>query len=194
MRAKNKLVFGVGISDANYVVQPSVNGRRIWCPLYRVWMSMLFRCYSKNEHARHPTYIGCTVVNEWHSFSVFRAWMLTQDWEGKQLDKDILSPGNKVYGPDTCVFVSQEINKFLTDRGACRGTLPIGVSFESGSGKYRGHCSNPFTGKKSEHLGRYNDPNTAHAAWRRRKHQHACAYADQQIDQRIAQALRERFA
>lgn len=40
----------------------------------------------------------------------FRDWALAQDWEGNQLDKDILVSGNKVYGPETCCFVPRYLN------------------------------------------------------------------------------------
>jgi hypothetical protein len=43
--------------------------------------------------------------------SRFIAWAKTKDWEGKQLDKDILIPGNKHYSPDACMFVDPLINK-----------------------------------------------------------------------------------
>ena len=119
--------------------------------------------------------------------------MLTQDWNGKALDKDILHPGNKVYGPDTCVFVQTELNNFLTDHGSDRGEYPIGVNWNKRAGKLHARCCNPFTGKR-ESLGLFSCPGAAHEAWRRRKHELACAYADQQEDPRIAQALRERFA
>jgi len=39
--------------------------------------------------------------------------MERQDWEGKHLDKDILIPGNKIYSPDRCIFVSSLINLLI---------------------------------------------------------------------------------
>lgn len=198
MRNKSKLVCGIGVNDADYPVYVCsvIAGKQknLWtCPFYKVWASMLDRCYSTKSQASKPTYIGCSVAPEWHSFSTFRAWMLVQDWEGKQLDKDMLAPGNKLYGADTCVFVSGQLNKFMTDSGATRGDRPTGVTWRKGSGKFQARCRNPLT-KKVEHLGLFDCPNAAHEAWRSRKHELACIYAEMQTDPRISAALRTRYA
>ena len=110
------LVCGVGINDADYVVKKFetigyVDGKRkrklVWtCPYHRAWESMLKRCYSAKYQERQPTYKGCTVSDDWLTFSNFRAWMIAQDWEGKHLDKDLLFEGNKIYSTETCVFVA----------------------------------------------------------------------------------------
>ena len=118
--------------------------------------------------------------------------MLAHDWEGMSLDKDIIVPGNKVYGPDTCVFVSIQLNSFLVDSCAARGEWPIGVHWNKRAGKFVAGCNNPIT-RKYEYLGYFRCPNEAHEAWRKRKHEHACRYADQQTDPRIADALRTRY-
>jgi len=96
----NPLVFGVATSDSSYVTQKTIDGVMVVCPFYRKWISMLTRCYSKNYQLRHPTYKGCSVSDEWLLFSAFKSWMKKQDWDGKQLDKDLLISGNKIYSPD----------------------------------------------------------------------------------------------
>jgi hypothetical protein len=198
MKKKPKGICGTGVNDADYPVcrYENVDGKSklLWkCPLYQVWVSMIKRCYSSSIHNKFTTYSGCSVVPSWEKFSAFREWMESQDWKGKQLDKDILIPGNKVYGPDTCVFVSGQLNSFMTDSGAARGALPTGVSLNKQCGKFRAQCSNPFT-VKIEILGLFADSSDAHEAWRARKHEHACRYADMQTDLRIADALRKRYA
>ena len=189
----NKLVCGVGINDADYEVQPVVNGKRVQCPFYRTWISMLRRCYSAVEQARYPTYIGCSVCDEWLTFTNFKRWMENQDWEGKQLDKDLLVEGNKVHSPENCVFVDNVTNSFMLANDASRGEWPIGVHFDKGKGKFRVQCRNPFS-KKQERLGRFTCPQEAHKAWLERKHELACQLADLQSDVRVAQALRLRYA
>ena len=44
-----------------------------------------------------------------------------------ELDKDLLTKGNKVYSENTCVFIPKEINSVLTKRTASRGEYLIGV-------------------------------------------------------------------
>jgi len=157
-----------------------------------VWRNMLMRCYCAKYQAKRPTYIGCSVVPKWLSFTAFRAWMIGQDWQGRVLDKDLLFPGNKVYGPDTCVFISHGLNSFTTDRAADRGEWPIGVHRHKETGKFVAQCRNPFT-VKQERLGYYTCPDEAHEAWRSRKHELALQIAVLHADPRIAKALSIRY-
>jgi hypothetical protein len=117
---RHQKVEGIGINDATYKVGTT-------CPFYRAWHSMLKRCYNPKMLAKNPTYAGCSVDPSWHLFSTFKEWMMNQDWVGKQLDKDLLVPGNKVYGPNTCLFVSHQVNGLLNTQPKLRGYLPIGV-------------------------------------------------------------------
>lgn len=197
-----KLVQGVGINDAGYVVQKNetieVNGvrkkKRAWqCPYYSVWASMLARCYSAKRQERQPTYKGCSVSEEWHTFSNFKAWMEIQEWEGLQLDKDILIKGNQVYSSDTCVFVSGVVNNFTIDKRASRGEWMIGVSWHKGANKFGSNCQNPFT-KKLEHLGYFTSEQEAHEAWLKRKNELAHELAAIQTDPRVAKALIDRYS
>ena len=116
----------MGVNDADYTVIPTVNGKQVVCTFYRAWTAMLKRCYNPTYQANNPTYIGCTVCDEWLTFSNFKKWMMRQDFQGKQLDKDLLVKGNKLYSPETCVFVDGMINTFTIDSGAIRGDYPIG--------------------------------------------------------------------
>ncbi len=198
-----KLVYGVGINDADYAVQKFeflgyVDGKkkqkRAWrCIYYRAWTSMLERCYSAKFQERCPTYKNCTVSEDWLTFSNFKAWMEKQYFEGKQLDKDILFEGNKVYSAETCVFVSSSLNMFTTDCGAARGGCLIGVVFVKATKKFRARCGNPFTGKQ-EHLGYFTCEQQAHETWLKRKLELAHELAAIQTDPRIAKALIDRYS
>ena len=198
-----KLVCGVGINAADYVVKKFemidyVNGKRkrklVWeCPYYRAWRNMLSRCYSAKFHERYPTYKNCTVSEEWLTFSNFKAWMEKQDFKGMQLDKDLLFEGNKVYNHETCVFVTGAVNKFTIDRGAARGEWMIGVDWHEKEEKFRALCSNPFT-RKRELLGYFDCEQQAHEAWLARKLELAHELAAIQTDPRVAKALIERYS
>lgn len=197
-----RLVYGVGINDADYAVKKSetigyVNGKQkqkqVWvCPAYQVWKGMLMRCYSVKLHEKSPTYVGCTVCETWLLFSNFKAWMEEQDYKGRQLDKDILFMGNKIYSPETCVFISSVVNSFVIECNTTRGDWPIGVYWHIGTQKFMAYCRNPLT-KKREHLGMFTCPNEAHNAWLTRKLQLAKLLAEEQDDLRVAKALVERY-
>lgn len=122
---------------------------------YLVWRSMLERCYNPNTHRKEPTYIGCTVCEEWECYENFEKWYLENYYEVNDekmcLDKDILVKGNKIYSPSTCVFVPQRINNLFTKTNSKRGTYPIGVSYYPRYNKFCVHCSiiNKSNGKKS---------------------------------------------
>ena len=189
---KPRKVFGVGINDANYAVSPrGPDGKQVRCPYYVTWKSMLRRAYYPQYHARYPTYTDVTVCEEWHSFMAFRAWMETQDWQGKQLDKDIIAPGNKVYSPDTCVFVPQALNALLTDSAAARGEFPIGVHWHKRGKRFcaRRFCARIKIAGRLKHLGYFTCPQEAHMAWRKAKVRLIRDAAREQDDPRIYAGL-----
>ncbi|PSW06057.1 hypothetical protein [Photobacterium lipolyticum] len=88
-------------------------------PAYEAWSGMLKRCYCKKSQERRPTYAGVEVDERWHNFQVFAKWYYSQDWRGKELDKDLLTSGSKKrYGPDTCVLISPENNTAINRVGS----------------------------------------------------------------------------
>lgn len=139
---RNKLVLGVGVNDVISSTRKTL--------AYKTWTSILCRCYSNVTRIRFPTYIECTMCDEWKSLNAFKQWFDENYIEGFHLDKDILVEGNKVYSPDTCRFVPQYLNKLLTDRRIWRGDLPLGVSLTTTIVKnieysyVRASCSNGY--------------------------------------------------
>ena len=87
------------------------------------WEAMLNRCYSGN----YPTYAGCTVCDEWRLLSGFTQWFDENYIDGYELDKDLKVLGNKLYSPETCLFLSRQDNSIIKDRSLLRGLLPIGA-------------------------------------------------------------------
>jgi len=162
-----KLVFGVGTNDATYIVKPLINGKQITCPFYAKWSGMIERCQSEILHKKQSTYTECSTCDEWLLFSNFKKWMKTQDWKGKELDKDILVQGNKVYSPETCMFVERSINVLFTNSAAVRGEFPQGVSYHKNNMKFMAKCS---SGGKRVHIGYYDNPEDAYTAYRNFKY------------------------
>lgn len=182
------MIYGIGINDSAYSVTRTENGKQVYqCPIYNRWKKVIQRCYSKAYHKQHPTYESCTVCKEWLSFSAFRRWIWTQgNTEGKELDKDILFPGNKEYSPNTCMFVLQEINKLVIASDASRGEHPQGVSFEESRGKYTASMN---IRNRMQKIGRYNTPLEASLAYNREKAAHITSVAREQQDPRLRAGL-----
>lgn len=199
-----KLIFGVGINDAGYVVKVhkelgKKGGKRlrevVWrCPYYVKWESMISRCYSKNFHKRKPSYIGCSVCKDWLTFSNFKDWVNSQpdkNWMGKDLDKDLIT-GGKVYSPETCVFLPTTLNNFIKDLVNVLSSSQYlkGVSYTSYNRipRYRAQCKDPFKRCKS-HLGMFDTEIAAHEAWVARKIQYGLELSELESDLRVKTAL-----
>lgn len=164
MVGKRKLKYGVALNDADYQISKLIQGKKVICPYYNVWDKMLKRCYSKSSLKSKPSYVGCKVCEEWLTFSNFKAWMEGKDWEDRELDKDILGNG-KIYSPETCIFITPRLNRFLTNSKSSRGDYRIGVDYVEEYGKYRSRCSNPFSKGKWFSLGLYLTEEEAYRAW-----------------------------
>lgn len=189
-KSYTRLVYGIGINDADYIVRKDNKN----CPYYERWKIMLRRCYGEKELIRDPSYKDCSVCDGWLRFSNFKSWMETKNWEGKQLDKDLLGDGT-IYSPATCCFVSKLINIFINTGSTKQNTLMIGVvstSHRSKSNPYMARCNNPFT-KKKEYLGIFATELEAHLAWKTRKCEFASMLADVQDDPVVAEALRNMY-
>lgn len=135
--------------------------------VYYIWNSMMERCYSPKSVERHPTYIDCSVCEEWHNFQVFADWYYQQpnsEDRGFDLDKDLRVLGNKIYSPKTCSFVPHEVNSVLNDCRARKGEWPRGVD------KYRGKFRATLSayGKRNT-LGCYSTPEEAHSVYKKEK-------------------------
>lgn len=183
-----KLVCGVGVyAKGKYKSRENGKITRV----YHAWSAMLQRCYDPKCQARCPTYIGCTVCDEWLNFQSFAEWFNgnhPDDGLNYQLDKDLKFIGSKVYSPKACLLVSQAVNKFTTDSGGARGECMIGVTWHKRDEKFQSNCGNPLT-KKVEFLGRFSDELSAHLAWRKRKSELAYELAMTQPNPEVRDAL-----
>lgn len=148
-------VYGVGINDVD-------EKTRTTC--YRIWKSILGRCYSKHCQTKNPTYKGCSVCPEWLKYSNFKTWFDNNYIAGYDIDKDILYRGNKEYSPLKCRFVPHEINSLLLNCKKNRGKYPLGVCkignfFYANMRKYGEYVK----------VGKYDNPEEAFNAYKQSK-------------------------
>ena len=157
---KKKIIQGVGVND-------TYTPRGDDCK--RIWSAMMARCYSQKNLKRNPTYRGVSVCVEWRTLSVFSSWFSKNYKKGYNLDKDLIEKGNKVYCPEKCCFVPQEINKLITRCELRRGPYPIGVCMVRKTGKYFAHVN--IAGKQ-KHIGIFNSPEEAFSAYKKAKEEY----------------------
>lgn len=120
---------------------------------YGKWASIIARCYDPTVKRKLPAYEGCTMVDSWHNLQNFGAWYEDNFYqipgEKMEIDKDILVKGNKIYGPETCVFVPRDMNRLLEKRARGRGKNPIGVSWNPQDKYFEAYCNHK--GKRIHH-------------------------------------------
>lgn len=156
-----KPIYGLAINDSKYNTHIVIEGKRYRCPYYCVWHDMIRRCLSDKFKAKNITYKDCSVCEEWLTFSNFRRWMEQQDWQGKQLDKDIIKPSNKIYSPENCAFISPALN-CLFHASKKRPSKFQGVYPSESGRKFKAYMR---TSCKSNFLGSFNSEEEAAIAY-----------------------------
>ena len=169
-------IYGVGYIGNS---KSYINGKII--KSYDVWHSMLRRCYYDKYLKDKPTYKECSVCEEWHNYENFKKWYDENyyeiDDETMNLDKDILVKGNKIYSPNTCIFVPQKINGLFVKTDALRGDLPIGVCKKGN--KFIAKCN--LNGKRSQ-IGTFDTPIEAFQSYKQFKEQYIKQTAEEYKD------------
>lgn len=154
----------LGVGEYN----TKIDGKRT--PEYAVWQSMFHRCYDEKYQERQPTYRGVVVCQEWHNFQTFSKWYEENfpEIEGIkfQLDKDLLQENikNKLYSPETCIFLPEKINTFLTNRQSDNTSGFVGVCWHKIGKKWHAQIS-LFGKRKQKHLGLFVNPEEASLAY-----------------------------
>ena len=115
------------------------------------WHSMFKRCY--DPLPRYSAYNDCQVHELWHDFQNFAKFYLDNGHPKWELDKDLLIKGNKIYGPDTCLYLPTELNGYIKNNKSRRGEYLIGVSLSYKGDSYIAKCRNDEG--KQINLGRY---------------------------------------
>lgn len=182
--------YGVGFIGKGRFKPCDENGKLTKC--YKVWVSMLKRCYCSKYQEKNPSYKGCTVCQEWWNFQVFAKWYYEHYYEFENekmsLDKDILNKGNKVYSAETSVFVPQFINTLFIKCDNSRGNYPIGV-YKKGN-KFGAQLSKG--NGKQIYLGAYDTPQEAFLAYKQAKEEFIKEVAEkykQKIPYELYQAM-----
>lgn len=100
-------IHGVGfIGDGNFKSKESGKETKA----YTAWINMIRRCYDEKYQELNPTYLGCSICEDWRNFQNFAEWYQDNYISGCDLDKDIMVSGNKIYSPRTCKFATRKEN------------------------------------------------------------------------------------
>ena len=112
-------VYGVGMLGIKY--SSKENGKAT--KEYRTWLNILKRCFDERTKDKNPTYKDVTCCEEWllyenfyewlHEQENFNKWLKNDEWA---IDKDILIKGNKVYSPNACCLVPQNVNMLFAKK------------------------------------------------------------------------------
>lgn len=184
-----KTYYGVGYLGSDDIITQK-DGVSI--KSYVCWTNMLKRCYDINyqKSSSKRAYMGCSVDDEWHNYSLFKDWWDKnyKEVEGIdfQLDKDILSKGNKVYSKEMCVFVPREINQVIQGHSK-ESNEPKGVRLRKG--RFEARCNingNPI------YLGAYDTEEEAFQVYKLEKEKEIKRLADKYkdvIDRRVYDKL-----
>ena len=188
-----KLKYGVGIND---VMIPGF----VYTRTYRTWSGIIKRTDMRDpklmEYEKNKCYNDCTLDPRWFKLSVFKEWVEQwDDYENKEIDKDILIPGNKIYGPETCLMVSKSVNLFFRPnikRNLARGVHHVSKFKEGGKNPYSASIvrwSEKLKKKSRIHLGHYPTIEEASAAYESARKEEIQFLIETETDIRVKNAL-----
>lgn len=95
------------------------SGKYKWTISGSRWNNLKDRTRAGPLWDRIPSYIGSK--NEFINFQHFVEWSRKQigyDKHNYNLDSDILRDGDKIYSENTCLFIPQQLNRFIQGRNA----------------------------------------------------------------------------
>ena len=196
MARYRKGLYGWGINDADYEIKRyNEDGSKFICPFYNTWRSMVKRGACPKYKEKFPAYKDVGISEDWRYFMDFRAWMEQQDWQGKCLDKDLLSGDRKEYSPNTCCFISHRVNIFISERMNPDFKFEKGTWYDKNRGKWRSQgVYYDQSVNKAKHLGYYLTQQEAHEAWRSYKEYCANKLARDELEGIAFDALVKRYS
>ncbi len=182
--------YGVGYIGIGKFIGGSYSKENI---IYDYWDGILRRCYSERIKKLRNSYSDCLVDECWHNLQNFGEWF-EKNYNPKYmkswcLDKDILVKGNRIYSPETCCFVPNEINVIFTNGYIRRGEYPKGVSYKPKINKYIAQYQKDGV---VTHIGTFKTVDEAFQAYKEVKEKYIKEKADKwkdQIDPRVYEAM-----
>ena len=102
-RTPPKLIDGKFLNDADYITQPTIDGKVEPCPIYKAWFSIIY-------HVRSDS---ATCCDEWHKFMTFREWFVDNYVDDCMMTTSLLSKGKPHYSSETCVFAPRGVQLLL---------------------------------------------------------------------------------
>ena len=177
-----------GFNGQGYIGVGKYNSNPKRNPAYFKWMS-IWRRIGQIGNPAFASYIDCTMDVRWESLQDFSEFYHNCPYrqDGWELDKDIMVPGNKIYGPDTAAYVPKELNLFFVQRQK-KSNLPRGVSNNKKSLSAQIHIEGKLT-----ILGIFYTVESAYMAYKEAKEKDAGRLADKYeglVDPRVIKALR----
>ena len=180
-------IYNIGVVGEKYPIK--LDGKVT--KEYSTWRNMLARC-SNLQYKNFKTYKDCEVSDNFKFYEYFYEWCYNQigySLDNFELDKDLLSKGNKLYSEYTCVFLPKEINQVLTKSNGNRGENCIGVSYNKSANKFRAYL---HKNDIAQHLGYFNTEIEAFNAYKQAKESYLKELANKwkdKIDHRAYNSL-----
>lgn len=164
---------------------------------YAKWYAMVARCKVGGcVQQRHPSYVGCTMSENFKDFQFFASWITQQvgyGIDGYQLDKDCLIEKNKLYSEDTCVLIPNGLNSFLTSKVQEDNKYSQGVTLHKPTGLFRAKLG---TNNEKVCLGYFKTLEEASSVYRSAKEEDAYRWynlllrGDVLVDERVTERMR----
>lgn len=155
--------FARSFSGVGYMGEGSFSWSGEHARVYNRWWAMLQRCYTPTTIRVAQTYANCSVEPVWHNYQNFASWLVEQpnhDSKEYQIDKDLIYPGNKIYGPQRCCVIPTALNGALKS-ASYRGSYGPGVK-RVPSGRFEARTKRDG---KYVYLGLANSPEEARGLW-----------------------------
>jgi hypothetical protein len=115
--------------DGRWFQRTNIGSKYTWTISGSRWNNLKDRTRPGALWNRIPAYIGSR--NDFCNFDSFVEWSREQtgySCENYNLDADILSDDEKVYSQNTCLFIPQQLNRFIQGRRISTSTGKQGIT------------------------------------------------------------------